>query len=166
MSLLLLMACAGFSFTVAQDGSTVVASGGLLGVLLSEVDLGEFDNFEVSVEQKLADQGVKPGDLNSLELTEVRLSTPDGDLSFLDTLQISVGAKGIDPVEVAHGSDFSGTEKELSLDKADLVPMVVAGGMKFTVDASGSPPAEDTTLRVHVEALGYASPQGAASQVK
>ena len=66
---------------------------------------------------------------------------------------------GIDATEVAHGSDFSGSSKELSLDNVDLVPMVVAGSMKFSVDATGSPPPQDTTIQVYVAAKGYASPQ-------
>lgn len=162
----MLVACAGFHFTVEQDGSTKIESGGLLGELLSQVELGGLDDFDISVEQKLADQGVEPGDLNDLYLSELTLSTKDGDLSFLTSLQISVGATGIDPVEVAHGEDFEGSSKTLSLDQVDLVDMVVAGGMTFTADASGSPPPQDTTIKVHVVAEGDASPKGAASQVK
>ena len=165
MVLLLLTGCAGFHFTVSQEGSTLVEGSGLLGELLGSLDFGGLDDFDVSVEQKLADQGVEPGDLTGLNLTAIEMRSPDGSLDFIDTLQVKVGAKGIAPFLVAFGSDFSGSTGSLTLEEVDLVESIVAGGVYFQVDATGEPPAEDTTIKLRVDAEGWASAQGAASQL-
>lgn len=159
------MGCAGIHFTVSQEGSTVVEGAGLLGELLGSLDFGGLDNFDVSVEQKLADQGVAPGDLTALNLTAIELRSPDGRLDFIDSLQVQVGAEGLAPFLVASGADFSGAAGSLTLEEVDLVDAIVAGGMYFQVDATGEPPAEDTTIQLMVAAEGWATAQGAASRL-
>src|SRR5690349_2351297 len=77
-----LLGCDLLRIEVEQDASTVVEGSGVLGGLLQTLDLGELDDFDLTVEQELADQGVEPGDLRSVELTRFTL-TGDPDLGFL-----------------------------------------------------------------------------------
>jgi hypothetical protein len=78
-------------------------------------------------------------------------------------MKIYVSADGIDEFEVASLGDVpSGqTTATLTLDDVDLADAVAAGGMRFRVDASGQPPADDTDLVAHVMAEVKATPQGA-----
>lgn len=161
---LLAIGCDGIGFTVDQSAKSTIEGAGVLGDLLSTFDLGDLDDFDVSIDQELADQGVDPGDLTSLYLTELRLEASD--LSFIDTLSISVEAKGIAPVRIAHLENFEGSSVQLELDEVDLVDLVVAGEMHFSADANGSPPADDTELTVYIGVQGYATAQGACHQLK
>ena len=143
----------------------MVEGAGLLGELLGTLEVGGLDNFEVSVEQKLADQGVTPGDLTALHLTAIALRTPDGNLDFIKSLQVQVAAQDVAPFLVATGADFSGSEATLSLEDVDLVEAIVAGGVYVQVEATGEPPAEDTTIKLQVDAEGWATAKGAASRL-
>ncbi len=160
----LLLGCGLLSFTVEENATTTVPGAGALGSLLGALDLGGFDDFDVTIEQKMADQGVSDGDLRSVVLTSLSLSSAS-DLSFLTSMQVYVSADGVDDVLVASVDAIpSGTTQvDLAATGADLTDAVVAGGMAFRVDASGDAPADDTDLDVHVVIAVEATAQGACN---
>jgi hypothetical protein len=156
------------TITVEQEGSTVVPGAGVVGELLGTLDIGGFDDLSVNVDQELANQGVDPGDISSVRVSELRLSTPDGDdLSFLTVLDISIGSEGMDTVRIAHQDAFPEGEKtvEMDLDDEDLTAYVVADSMVVTTDAEGTAPPDDTTIDVYMAIEVTATVQGAAKQL-
>lgn len=157
-----LAGCGLLRLEVEQDASTTVEGAGVLGGLLQTLDLGDLDDFDLTVEQELADQGVEPGDLRSVTLTSFVLRG-DPDLGFLSGLEVSVSAEGIAPFVVARTGDVAPgtTEVALELPDADLAEAITVGGLRFTIDASGEPPADDTVVSAHVVAEVVATPQGA-----
>jgi hypothetical protein len=64
-----LLGCGLLTVEVDQDADTTVPGAGVLGSLLGAIDLGGLDDFDVTIEQELADQGVDPGDLRSVTLS-------------------------------------------------------------------------------------------------
>lgn len=160
----LLLACDLLTISVAEEATTTIAGAGLLGEILGALDFSGFDDFDVTVEQELADQGVAEGDLESVELTVLRLQA-EPDLSFIDHMDVYVSADGLADVLVASGDSFPEGQGTVDLDLADvdLAEQVIAGGMAFRVDASGEAPVDDTDVRVVVEVLVTATAQGACA---
>lgn len=160
----LLLACDLLTLSVDQEATTTIAGAGLLGELLGALDFSGFDNFDVTVEQKLQDQGVSEGDLESVQLTVLRLQA-EPDLSFIDHMDVYVSADGMTDVLVASGDSFPEGQTTVDLDLADvdLADQVIAGGMAFRVDASGEAPVDDTDVKVKVEVLVTATAQGACN---
>lgn len=159
-----LAGCGLLRIEVEQDASTTVEGVGVLGSLLGEVDLGGLDDFELTVEESLADQGVEPGDLKSVTLTTFSLHG-DPDLGFLRGLDVYVSADGVEPLLVATIGDVPDgtTDVDLELPEAELAPAIEASGLAFRVDAAGEPPADDTTITAHLVAEVVATPQGACN---
>jgi hypothetical protein len=163
----LLVACGILSFSVEQHATTTVEGAGVLGSLLGVLDLGGFDDFDVEIEQKMQDQGVADGDLRSVTLSTLALSSAD-DLSFITSMDVYVSGDGVDEVLVASVDDIpaGATDVALTTTGADLTDIVVAGGMAFRVDASGNAPEDDTDIDVHVVVDIEATPQGACNAAK
>ncbi len=164
-------ACVGELLTIhiEQQGSGVVEGGGLVGELLTTLTLGGFDDLSVNIEQELANQGVAPGDISSVYVTELTLSTPDGeDLSFVSSLSIWIASPGLDPVRIAHGEDFPEGQKtvSLTLDGVDLTDYVVAESLTVETQADGTLPENDTTIEVLMGLDVTATAQGACTQAE
>lgn len=164
---LLFLGCGLLSFTVEDERTTVVEGAGVLGELLAVLDFSGLDDFDITIEQRMADQGVEEGDLESVTLTRLDLSA-DPDLSFLESMDVYVGADGVDDVLVASGASFPEGQGTVALDVtgANLAEHVVAGGMKFRVEATGSAPVDDTEVTVSVEVGVQATSQGACNAAK
>lgn len=164
---LLLLGCGLLTFSVEESATTTVDGAGLLGEVLGALDFTGLDDFDVAIEQKLQDQGVEPGDLDTVTLSVLRLSA-DPDLSFLSRMDIYVSAPGVDEVLVASGDSFPEGQSsvDLAVTGANLADAVAAGGITFRVDASGSAPVDDTDVDVYVKADVEATVQGACNSTK
>lgn len=164
---ILVLGCGLLRFDVDSGGSTVVEGAGVLGELLGELDFTGLNDLDVTVEQEMADQGVEDGDLVSVRLTRLDLAG-DHPLDFLSSLEVWVEADGVDAVRVAWIDRVpeGATELALTLDDVDLVDPVVAGAMRFRVDASGTAPPEDTRIDVDVGVRVEATTQGACNAAK
>lgn len=159
---MVVLGCGLLQFTVERDSSSTVPGAGVLGTLLDALDFTGLDDFDVTIEQQLSDQGVNPGDLRSVTLTVLRLHA-EPDLSFLAQMDVYVrGADGTEIV-VANGSDFPEGQDtvELEVTGADMTDIVVAGGMSFRAEVRGSAPVDDTDVDIHVEVGVEATAQGA-----
>lgn len=161
---LLIAACGLLSLQVDKTVTTTIAGGGLVGELLGTLDFTGLDSVDVDIEQELADQGAEPGDLSSVTVSELSL-TASPDLSFLDSIHVYVSGDGVDEVEVASATSFPEGEStvELTTTGADFKDAVIAGGLTFRVDASGTQPTDDTDVDVHVVVDLVATPQGACN---
>ena len=157
----IVLGCGLLTLTVEETTVTTVPGSGLLGELLGALDFSGLDDFDVTIEQQLEDEGVEPGDLRSVVVTTLRLSA-EPDLAFLEQLDVYVSAEGVPEVLVATGATFpAGTSAvDLDLTGADLTDAVIAGSMAFRVTASGSPPVDDTDITVLVAVEIDATAQG------
>jgi hypothetical protein len=164
---LLGLGCGLLSFTVRESGVTRVDGAGPLGTVLDVLDLAGLEGLDVSIEQEMADQGVEPGDLREVVLTELALSA-EPDLAFLDSIEIWVEADGVEPVLVAEGIDFPEGQArvELVTTGENFADHVAATGMSFRVDASGRAPDDDTDVTVDVAVRVEATAQGACNASK
>lgn len=165
------VACVGDLLTVRieQEGSTLVECGGVLGDVLSGLSLAGFDDLSISIDQELANQGVSDGDIASVYVVELSLSTPDGpDLAFLDTLEIYASAPGLDTVRIAHLDDFpaGAMAVTMELDGVDLTGFVVADSMTITTNATGTLPEDDTTIDVFMAIDVEATAAGACNAIE
>lgn len=162
-----LLGCGLLTIEVSEDADTTVDGAGVLGGLLSTLDLGGLDDFDLSIEQELADQGVDEGDLRSVRITELSL-TGEPDLGFVSGMAVYVSATGIEAFEVATLGDVpaGATSATFTLDDVDLADAIAAGGLHFRVDASGEPPEDDTAVNASLTAEVTATPKGACHQLK
>jgi hypothetical protein len=161
---IVLLGCDLLRIEVSEEAETQVDGAGVLGGLLQTLDLGGLDDFDLAIEQSLADQGVEPGDLRSVEILTFTL-TADPDLGFLSSMEVWVAAEGIAEFRVASIGDVARgeTTAELALDPVDLAEAVQAGGMRFRVDVSGDLPEDDTVVTAAIVAEVVATPRGACN---
>lgn len=165
LTLVLAMGCGLLRLTVEESATTVVEGAGVLGAVLSTLDFGGFDDFDVTIEQELEDQGVEPGDLRSVVVTTLRLSA-EPDLAFLEHLEVYVSGDGVQDVLVASGDAFPQGQPVVDLDMTDvdIQSAVIAGEMRFRVEATGSLPQDDVELTTLVVVDVDATAQGACRQ--
>jgi hypothetical protein len=164
---LALLACSDpLSIKVEQTGSGEVEGAGAIGGLLGAFNLGGFDDLDVSIDQQLANQGVAKGDVSSVRLDQLTLSTPDGDdLSFISSIDVFIESPGVDKTRIAHLDDFPEGQKsvDLELDDVDLVDYVVADSLTISTEASGSAPENDTEIDAYIALDVEATAQGACN---
>lgn len=165
LPLVLVFGCGLFHFDVESSGSTTVAGAGVVGGLLDTLSLGTLDDLDLSISEEMADQGVEPGDLEEVVLTDLVLSA-DQSLGFISRLDVYVSGDGVAPVLVASGDQFDATTVALDTTGVDLTDIVVAGGMAFTVEASGNAPEDDVDIDVDVVVSVTATAQGACNYTK
>lgn len=161
----LLLGCGLLTVRVEQTAATTVEGAGLVGQLLGALEFTGLDDFDVTFEQELENQGVAEEDVTSVVLTQFTLSTPTAgaDLSFIEAFDLYVAADGLDRVRVAHGEDFPEgvAAVDLELDEVELQPYVVAPSMTFETEVSGSAPVDDVEVEAFVVAEAVATAAGA-----
>ena len=134
--------------------ATVPASDPLTGELVElvgDVGFSGFTDMQISQSEVLQNQGVAPGDITTVFLTEftVEVVEPqDQDLSFLSSVSVYVEAEGLDKQLVALSDEFpeGASQVSFALETVDLAPYVVAEAMSLTTDVEGSLPAKEVTL--------------------
>jgi hypothetical protein len=104
-----------------------------------EIDFGEFDN----------DEDISKDDIASAHITSVLLDVVgDGDLAFIDSVEIYVDAPGLPRRLLASHDEFPTGESRIALrpEGFDLEPYVIAETLHFTAIVDGEPPDEDTLV--------------------
>ncbi|MEZ4321944.1 MAG: hypothetical protein R3F61_31015 [Myxococcota bacterium] len=163
--------CKGVSISVSDSSEVLVERGTPLEILLSDLSFGEFANLDITSRDAVANQGVEPGDINSVRFDELVLTATDpsgSDLSFLDSLEFYVEADGLPQVLVASSSDFPVGQAEVPLDleDLDLTEYVVQDSMTLTTDVSGSRPDVDTVVEAAFTLRIRATGKGIFGQLK
>ena len=168
---LALLACGPLvTIQVDETVSTTVPAGTLVESLVGEIGFDGFLDMDITAADELRNQGVRPEDITEarFELFDLRATEPDGaDLSFLDTLSLSVEAPSLATAQFASSADFpEGQERvSLALDDLDLQPYVVSQNMTITTAATGHRPDDETTVVAHfVLAVGVTT-KGAVSNL-
>lgn len=155
--LLTALACGGLdTFTITEE-STATIQGSILGQLVSDLGFGGFLSMDLSQNETLANQGVSREQIDSVfvrSLTLTITAPPSGqDFTFLDSLEFYVEAPGEPRRLIASGGPFQAglTTVGLDLENVDLAPYAAAESMSITTEASGRPPAQDTTIQAQIE---------------
>lgn len=157
VSVLSLAACDGTLLTIELDyESTVqVEQGTVLETLVGGMGFGDFLNMDITDSTELENQGVGPGDINSVRITHFELEATEpanGDLSFLESLDLVVGGPDLPDQVVASQSDFPEGQAlvVMNLMDVDLVDYAVSESMDLTTEVSGRRPEQDTSVRAYV----------------
>lgn len=156
---------------VEESASTVIAEGTLFEGILGDFGFGEFTALDVTASEELANQGVEPGDIQDVRLVQfdLRATDPDGaDLSFLESIEVTVSAAGLDEVVIASGSDFPpGSDfVALEIQDVDLTEYVVSESMDVSTNARGSRPDADTTVVAEFALSVGVTSQGACRAIR
>ena len=154
LSLSGLPACADTVLTridVEGQAQTTVEGAGLLGELLGDIGFDGFTSMDITASEELQNQGVEPGDIKDARLVSFELEALDprgGDLSFLRQLSVSVSAPGLPQVLLASQVSFpEGTALvPFDVEDVDLTDYVTSASLTLTTEATGEPPADDTTI--------------------
>lgn len=172
LGLFAFLACDGelLRIDVAQESETTLSKGTLLETLVGDLGFGDFLDMDVTAAQELQNQGVQPGDIQDVRLVDFTLeaSAPEGaDLSFLERLEVWVEAPDLPRVRIASSVTFPEGEAEvvMDLDDVDLTPYAVSRSMTIEVDAEGSRPDADTTVRAAYTLSVGVTAQGACNAI-
>ncbi|MCB9763432.1 MAG: hypothetical protein H6739_26935 [Alphaproteobacteria bacterium] len=168
---LMLAGCNGSLLTidVPFESTTTVEQGSIIENLAGGLGFGDFLNMDITDSQELRNQGVSPGDIQDVRLTEFELEAvaPQGaDLSFLDALDIYVEAPGLDEVRVATAPGFPEGEAlvVMTIEEVDLTEYAVSESMTITTDVSGHRPDVDTDVKARILLEVGVTAQGARNQ--
>lgn len=170
MFLLVLLGCGKlFSIKVDGDVSTTVEKGSIIENLTGSLGFSEFLNMDITDAEELRNQGVEPGDIEDVRFTLFSLEATDpagSDLSFLQSMTLSVSGPDLPEEVVASASAFPEGEPlvEFELTDLDLTPYAVSQNMDLITSVNGHRPEEDTTVIAHYALKVGVTGQGVLSQ--
>lgn len=171
--LLLYGACQGNLFTIEIEESavTTVEKGTLVENLLVDVGFGGFVAMDLTDAEEIRNQGVAPGDIRNVALTSFELeaaSPSNGDLSFLDGMELYVESPGLPRVLVAWQDTFPAGVAlvPFELEDVDLTDYVVSESMTLTTEVMGRRPDVDTQVEARFALDVGVTGQGACNQTK
>jgi len=166
-------ACSGELARIDVDfkDRTTVEGGGLLTQLTGTLGFDGFTQMNLIDSQELQNQGVEPGDISSAKLTTFRMtviSPDDGDLSFIESMDVLVGGPNLDEVQIASQDTFPPGQQvvDFVLPGTDLTDYVVSESMTLTTDVTGNLPQRDTLIGAYVVLTVGATLQGAINQAR
>jgi hypothetical protein len=152
VALLLLLACGKlFSIDVEETAVATVTRGTLLEDLLGELGFAGFLDMDITSAEEIQNQGVAPGDIQDVTLTDFFLTVTDpegGDLSFLSSMAVYVESPGLERVMIASQDQFPTgvTVVPFRIEDVDLTEYVVSQSTTITTEVEGHRPEEDTTI--------------------
>lgn len=150
-SLFLFAGCGGLlSVTLVEEASTTVEAGSLVEVLLGDLGFDSLVSADITAAEALANEGVEPGDLESVVVTGLTLSTPTPGVSldFLDRLEVGVRARDLPELLVATVAEFpeGSTRVDATLTGAELVAHAASTELEAVTEAEGKRPEVDTVV--------------------
>lgn len=142
-------------FDITRSAEAVI-QGSLLTQVLTPLGFAGLSDMQLSNAQEMANQGVKPHQIDSvkLKLLRLRVTKPASgqDLTFLKRVKFYAESKGLEKKLVAQGGPFAAgtTQADLQLLGTELKPYVTAASMSLTTEVEGHAPGQDTTLQATV----------------
>lgn len=152
--LFLVGGCSLVEIPVRGESTTTVSRGTLLESLVGDLGFGDFLDMDVMASEELANQDVQPGDVREVRLNELELeAVAGGDLSFLESVAVSVEAPDLAATRVAFVDGFEAgqTLAPFTIDDVDLAPYVVSERMSLTTEVTGHRPEDDTDVTARFE---------------
>jgi hypothetical protein len=125
-------------------------------MLLGTISFAGFDNFDITQNASLKNQGVSKDQIDSAKMFKVEMkviSPASGqDFTFINSLKFFVEAPGLPRALLASGGPFpaNATTVELDLEDVELKPYVTAESMDITTESSGQKPRQDTTIEATI----------------
>jgi hypothetical protein len=125
----------------------------LVDALLGELPLDGFDSMDF--EQRFANQGVSPDQVDSVRLKTFTLTVTSPDeatFDFLDGVSFYASAPGQEEVRVASAAAIPAGARtiELTLDDVELADYATASSMTMRAEVEGSKPDVDTQIHAAV----------------
>lgn len=159
------------SVDIARSTTLQIAAGTVLDELLGDLGLGDLAAIDYAAAQELENQGIEPGDLRHVYLSEFSFEVtapPGADASFLQSVEVYVSAPDLPTVLIAEAQDFPAGERRIDFDlpDVDLVDYVVSRSMTLSTEVAGSRPPEDTDVRVDLVLDVEATVQGACNAAR
>lgn len=155
---------------ITGQSEATIEAGTVLEDLLGDLGFSEFASMDLTHAEELRNQGVAPGDIASAALTEFLLTTTNGaaDLSFIETMRLSVSGPALDEVELARGDSFPEGEAtvEFQVTGADITDYVVSEAMTLSTEVTAHRPEEDTVVRADWTVVVGVTTQGAVSNLE
>lgn len=152
-ALTLLAGCGLASFDVPVSGSATIP-GSPLGALEwvdQALPLPEgLTSISISDSKEFENEGARPGDVESVKLTSMKLQVREGDdLDFLEKVSFFAATEGKPEILIAEGTIPKGARSvNLRTTDAELKGYALARKMTVTAKGTGRPPLHDTTLEV------------------
>ena len=158
-----------FHIEVHESSKTTVEQGTVLEDLIGDLGFEDFVSMDITAAEELQNQGVEPGDIQEVFLTEFRLTAADDlDLSFLDSMELYVESPGLERVRVAWQDTFPEGQStvEFNLDEVDLTDYVVSQSVTISTEVTAHRPEEDTQVTAKFGLDVGVTAQGACNQAK
>ena len=169
--LFMLFGCSSLlTISIEETATTTVEGGTVLEDLLGDLGFDEFVTMDLTSSEELQNQGVEPGDIaeSALTLLELSVIEPEGgDLSFLESMAVSVSSPEVASVLVAAQDTFPEGVSTVAFDleDVDLTPYIVSQALSLTTEVSASRPEEDTVVEARFVLDVTATVQGLKNQV-
>ena len=169
--LFMLVGCSSLlTLSIEETATTTVEGGTVLEDLLGDLGFEEFVTMDLTSSEELQNQGVEPGDISQSALTLLELSVIEpegGDLSFLESMAVSVSSPDVPGVLVAAQDTFpvGVSTVAFDLEEVDLTPYIVSKALSLTTEVSASRPDEDTVVEARFIVDVTATVQGVKNQV-
>lgn len=170
---MILTGCSGglATITVDVEDTVTVEGGGLLSELVGQLGFDGLTAMNLVDSQELQNQGVSPGDIQEVFLSELTFTalSPDGaDLSFIESLDVLVSAPDLPQERVASQDRFPAGQPVvgMDLDSIDLTAYVVSESMTLTTDVTGNQPVDDTEVKAYVAVDIRVTARGIINQVR
>jgi len=156
---------------IEDSAETTIEKSTLLEEAIGDLGFGDLLGVDIVDSEELANQGVAPGDIREVYLTDFVLNAvdpSDADLSWLERVDILVEAPGLPEKVIATASDFPPglASVDFELEDVDLTDYVVSESMTLTTDARGRRPPDDTTVRADFRIEVGVTGRGACNQAK
>lgn len=156
-AILTLLACGSLdTFTIRESATTTVQGSSVLGTALGVVGFDGFIGLDLSSNETLQNQGVERSDIDSVFVRQLTLTITDPsgeDFQWLDSIAFYAEAEGLDRVRIASGGPFEAglSTIGLNVENVNLADYVAAPAIDITTEATGRPPAQDTTVEAEIE---------------
>lgn len=169
MFLLLGLGCSSLLTIQIEDSATTTVQGAsLLEDLIGDLGFEELVSMDITDNEELANQGVEPGDLVSVQLVAFDLEILDGDpdLSFIDTMTVSLSAPDLAEVDLAHQDDFPEGQPVVGMDllAVEMVDYAVSQSMTLKTDVDAQRPDQDSVIEARYVLAIEATLRGAVKQ--
>ncbi len=140
------------TFDVPVTAETTVEGAGLIDDVLGAFGFEDFGAIDLEETQEFQNQDVRREQVTSARLTTLNLTivSPQGaNFDWLNSLSFSVGADGLDKIELA-SKDIDDGQSAVALELVDVdISAYVRGErMAITTAANARKPPDDTTVQV------------------
>ena len=158
-----------FHIDVSESSKATIESGTILEDLLGDLGFADFVAMDITAAEELQNQGVEPGDIQEVFLTQLVLAADaEQDLSFISGMEVYVESPGLEKVRVAWQDTFPEGQAivEFNLDDVDLTEYVVSQSVTITTEVDAHRPEEDTQVEARIGLDVGVTASGACNQAK